>query len=61
MPANAMPAPTQLDTSTAAIDALACCLALRFLKSQADCAVPSDAMTMLRKARRQSGTTLGVL
>lgn len=50
MPARAMAAPAQPDSVMAAIDALAICLALRFLNSQADCAVPIDATTMLRKA-----------
>ena len=43
MPAKAIATPTTLESSTAAIEALACCRARRFLKSQALCAVPSEA------------------
>lgn len=50
MPAKAMTAPVQPDSVMAVIEALAICLARRFLNSQADCAVPIDATTMLRKA-----------
>ena len=50
MPQKAMLTPTMLDNITAKPPASACCLALRFLNSYADCAVPSDAMMMLRKA-----------